>query len=441
MNFFKKEINKALKRIISTNTDIIGFSVIDPKERLTMEFIKIIKKERPNVKIILGGPACFEKTTIKPFTNTIPDLIDAYVVREGETTLFELITKIKNKEKISNIPGVLIYKNKQYLNFTKREHIKNLDEVGFPTYEEFNLNNYKHRSIKLEWSRGCIGNCSFCKARSLWGYYRTKSPESIIEEIDYHVKYYGIKEFTLCDNVVGGNVKQLEEICDYLIKKKYNIRLSGHGAVLKKVDANLMQKMKKAGFHRLEYGIETGSNKILKNMNKYFNVEEGERIIRLAHEVGITVVLFQIVGFPGETREDFQETLKFFNKNAKNIDIVQSVNTLHVITNTAIHKNPDKFKINLPTKNEHFDWISKNGLNTYKERVRRVHILEETLKKLGIQVIENNTNEGNTLEIENVINKISETKSGKKIKKLKIVINTMYSILSKITKKIKKHEF
>jgi len=123
----------------------------------------------------------------------------------------------------------------------------------------------------------------------------------------------------------------------------------------------------------LQWGLECGSDVVLKKMNKsrFFSVEEAGRVIRDCHDAGIRTSLFILVGFPGETAEEFVKTLDFIRDNHAWIDQVKSINSVHIITDTVIHKRPELFGVKLPERDYHYLWEGEGG-NTTEERNRRI---------------------------------------------------------------------
>ena len=390
---FKSQIDYAVNKILSIDTDLIGFSVVDPKERITIEVIKRVKEKSPEKKIILGGPTCSTDEQRDFFTENIPALIDYFVVGEGEDTLYEIIQKERSVFSKEDILGVAKKLNNKWY-FLPRPPI-NLDEIPFPKYEGFNLAQYNGgKSILVEWSRGCMGRCSFCKNYRLEGLFRRKSPEKVIKELEFLSTQYKIEEFTVRDNIMNGDIRQLNEICEGIIKKKFRLKWSGQIAPRKEMDYDLFLKMRKAGCSKIQIGVESGSDKVLVRMKKFYNSKIAEDNIRKAKKAGLEVEVFIMVGFPGETEKEFKKTYDFIKRNAKYIDTLKSINTLHLIAGTDVYENYQKYNLKpLPKKNWHYLWETYDG-NTYEIRKKRVEKLLDLAYDLGLKVMETNIQEG-----------------------------------------------
>lgn len=393
LEIFKKEIEQAVKEIVDSNPQVIGFSVVDPKERLTVEFIKRIKEKSPDKKIILGGPATSTYEQRKIFLDNVADFIDAFVIGEGEETSFYLLDSFLNKKEIIDVDGCFVKNNGRWT-YKERAPITPLDKVPFPTYEEFDLSLYG-KSLLIEWSRGCKGRCAFCKNYRLSPIYRSKSAGWIINELRYHKGRYNIDNFTVVDNILNGDLKNLDEICNRIIRENLKIRWTGQIAPHKDMDYEFFKKMRKAGCLKLQIGLESGSNKVLKLMRKTFTAEISERNIRFAKKAGIETEIFIMIGFPGETEKEFKKTYNFIKRNKKYIDTIKSINTLHLIAGTEVYEKAcEKFNMeSLPEENWHYLWKTYDG-NTYDVRKERAQKLLYLAYNLGIKVMETNIREG-----------------------------------------------
>ncbi len=394
VNIFKKQIEETVAILLSSNCKFFGFSVVDPKERITIEVIKRMKKKAPQIKVILGGPACSSDVQREFFLHNAPGVIDYFVVGEGEETLEKIID---NEIKSINPPrenGVAFYESKKW-HYIPRDPIKPLDKIGFPKYAGINLKEYNGgRSLLVEWSRGCIGNCSFCKNYHLVKGYRFRSPKNIVEELSYFVNNHNIREFTVCDSLMNGNFKQLNDVCDEIIKKGINIRWSGQIASRKEMTVDLFTKMKRAGCLKMQIGVESGSDLVLKKMNKIYTSKISRNTVRNANKAGIETEIFIIIGFPGESHKEFMKTYDFIKHNAAYIDTVKSINTLHLIAGTEVYEQKEKFGIKeLPSENWHYLWETIDG-NNYSVRKERAQKILDLCWRLGIKVMETNIKEG-----------------------------------------------
>ncbi|MBU1062388.1 MAG: B12-binding domain-containing radical SAM protein [Candidatus Omnitrophica bacterium] len=385
-SIFKKEIDYCVEKIVSSGAEIVGFSMLsNSQDLITAKIIKEVKTKRPNIKIILGGISISVSEQRAFFEAKGNNLIDAYIIGEGEESLCQLLQAIKSAQSLEGIQGVLIYKDDNVIH-SPRILKENLDEFPFPTFEEFDFNMYlnKGNSLAMEWSRGCIGHCSFCAFKTSSYMFRKKCPELIVKTVEYYIKKYKTNHFSLVDSAINGDLKYLEEICNLLIRYKLNVKFSALAIPRRDMSKRLLGIMKEAGFIRIEYGVESGSDKVLKEMKKVYASRDVENIIKATHETGIATVIYLIIGFPGEGEVEFAETIEFLKSNSEYIDLVKSINPLYLMAGSHIYKHHKHYGITLPAVDSDIKWFIGRE-NTYKIRVERVNKIRYLLKEIGVK--------------------------------------------------------
>lgn len=383
-------IEPLIKKVLCFSQKVIGFSLpTNCPDLISVEIIRRIKKKDSRKIIILGGLSISIKEQRADLLRKIEHFTDYCVTGEGEEALYELMKRILEGRfsEIENLQGVLT-KEKFYDNPQKAQ-IKNCDRLSFPAFEEFDLKKYTTLggSLPVEFSRGCVGNCPFCDFKSISPCFKTKSPQYILNQIRFYLEKYKTNHLTIVDPAVDSDIKNLERICDLLIDNNINIRISALAIPRKELSYELLCKMKEAGFYRLEYGVESGANRILKSMRKIFTAEIAEKVIRDTYKAGIKTYLYFIVGYPGEAEEDFNKTKEFLKRNAQYITMIKSINPLYIMAGSELFYNHQKYNIVLPPKNSDRKWYIGNE-NTYSIRQNRVLELKMLAKYMGISFTE-----------------------------------------------------
>jgi anaerobic magnesium-protoporphyrin IX monomethyl ester cyclase len=291
-------------KIISYNPDLLGISMMSFMYKRSYDIIKFVKQIKPTLQIIAGGPhiSTFREMAIKE----CPE-IDYGVIMEGEETLVELC-KGDNESEIKG----LIYKNNEAI-VTNNERLfkENLDEIPFPRYDKFPLNKYVTEEIGIVSSRGCPYACTYCPVKTTIGRkWRFRSAINIIEEIQYWYDR-GYRQFSILDDNFSLRQDRVIEVCDEIKKRNFKgIELNcNNGIRADRVNYEILKNMKEAGFKYLAFGVEAGNNRILKNINKGETIEITEAAIKSALDLGFKVTLFFIVGSPGETMDDLQDSI------------------------------------------------------------------------------------------------------------------------------------
>jgi radical SAM superfamily enzyme YgiQ (UPF0313 family) len=391
-DIFKEGIKQAISEIVKANPLLVGISVVDPKERLAIDFIKRIKRRLSDSKIILGGPAVSTAKQRQIFLDQAGRDIDLFVVGEGEEKCYEAVDRVKQEKSLEKINGTIV-KTADGWEETLLKPSKTIEQIPFPTYQEFDMGSYG-KSLLVEWSRGCYNRCSFCKNWRLFPFYRPKAPEEALNELKYQINIYGIKKFTVVDSILNGDPDKLYQICSLIIDNDLDIEWSGQIAPSEKMSYSFFKHMHRAGCRQLQIGVESADNSVLKKMRKSYTAEMSQKTIRDAKRAGIETEIFIIIGFPGEDESAFKKTFDFIKRNKAYIDTIKSINTLHLVAGTEVYEKSQDFKLKpLPDKQWHFLWETYDG-NNYGVRKKRAERLLELAETLGIKVMEANIREG-----------------------------------------------
>ena len=166
--------------------------------------------------------------------------------------------------------------------------------------------------MPIDAGRGCPYSCTFCCTSYFWRRnYRLKSPERIVDDIEYFNKKFGITSFWFSHDAFTSNKQLVSDVCDYLIEKKLKITWRCT-ARIDCISEELILKMKQAGMTQIELGIESGSKRMQKMINKNLNLERAREMIEFLIKNNIYTNLFFMYGFPEETEEDLAETLEMY---------------------------------------------------------------------------------------------------------------------------------
>jgi len=385
------ELAWVAEKALSYGAPLLGFSVVDPKERMTIDIIRRILAVNDRVRIVMGGPAMSTEEQRRIFLRNLGGKIDYFVEGQGEEILLELVLRYRSE-------GFAAPREKNTEPLVVGKKIKDLDGIPFPRYEEFNFRLYDGGGFFVEWSRGCISRCAYCKGRHLLGSYRMKSHRHILEELEYLHGHYGFSHFIVCDNLLNGDVRELALLCDSLIACKMPISWEGQAIPYRRMTRPLLEKMREAGCTKLQWGLESGSDVLLNNVykGKIFTVAEVEQVLSDSHAAGLGNEIFLIVGLPGENEEEFAKTLSFIERNRANIDVIKSVNTLHLVHGTDLFDQASTtFDLELPPEDDwYFRWQARDGNNDYPQRRARARRLLELAEQLALPVLEHNLHEG-----------------------------------------------
>lgn len=307
---------------------------------------KYLKDEHPDIPIVAGGA----------FATSMPDYvldnsdIDIIVRGEGEKIILNLVERIVECE-ISKTLGISYRKNGQNIHTKNEFIIEDLDELPFPARHLLPESYVKHTGLvhhsggnaatTLFLSRGCPYSCNFCD-KGVWGRkYRVRSVDNVIEEIKLVQHQYGINHFRIVDDNLMVNMIWFNGLLDELIP--LNIQWSCL-ARADDINVSVLTKMKDAGCTEIFFGTESGSEKMLKLMNKKMSVWANARAFDMCREVGIKSCAYIMFGFPGEDKETVEDTIRFLSiaKPDKS-----SVKTFLPVPGSDVYNFPGRYGIKI----------------------------------------------------------------------------------------------
>lgn len=305
--------------------EVLGFGCYGPHERFYIfDSIQFAARVLPEAKVIVGG-AMFTFTAEEALKH-LPE-IDVVVRGEGEITVHELMQHFFGDKKLSEIDGITYRDGDAIRSTPDRELSSDLDAfaiddaiydcIDYPggSYVNmFHMRNYEHdckESIFISVGRGCPGQCVFCSAHRKK--YRTRSVDSIINEIKYKQKKYNCNWFLLDDPFLAKREPFVREFCRRL--KDENLDIKWYMETKASISADLIRTAAAAGCVSMDIGLESASNKTLRSLKKGITVEQAQRTIDSCRDSGIRIKCFLTYSCPGETLDDALETLAFVEKN------------------------------------------------------------------------------------------------------------------------------
>lgn len=300
-----------LKKIIFrlSAPKVIGISVLTLNSHRAYRLARLIKKIDPKVITVLGGI----HPTVLPDEVALQKGVDIVIRGEGEITLKELLTKIKNKKNYRNIKGISYKKGDKVVHNDPGPMIENLDDIPPFPYEIFAKNLDKYPNFAgIFGSRGCPYGCTFCSSRSISGRkYRFHSVDRIIHEIKtLHYDYHQDTIHLMDDNIAVHKI-HFKELCDRIIAEGLNKKITFHGSLRgDNATDEILDMAYKANFRILYYGLETGNERLMKVINKGETLATIVDAIRRSAAKGFSVGTTVIFGLPTETRQDRYEAIR-----------------------------------------------------------------------------------------------------------------------------------
>lgn len=292
------------------------------------EIIKEIKKSNKNTKIVLiENIQTVNSFSLEIMKNELFHIgADLIMLREPEKNINIVLNDLLNNSEMLSKHEDLIFKKKNEIIITKKgEFIKNLDEISFPKWEKFDLKGYwkigfahapikrKDKFLPLLTSRGCPFRCKFCISPTLNPNWRSRSAKNVVDEIEYFNKSMNINDFHISDLDPTVSEKRIIEICNLLLDRK--IKVSWKLAQGTKIETikklSTIKLMKKAGLRFFSFSPESGSEKLMKKLNKPFDYDHAIKITKYLKKLNIPSQACFISGTPDETDQDRLKSINY----------------------------------------------------------------------------------------------------------------------------------
>ena len=308
----------ALKNIINSNTLIVGIHAMAGYQLLHAQEVSEFIKSICNVPVIWGGvhPSLIPETVLRE------PCIDYVCVGEGERTFPELVKAIQLKKDISSVKGIYYRKNNRNIFTGEREAVdlNDLPELPYHLLKVFDYNvsggtRFDESELKLsmETSRGCVNDCIFCYNpvfnKRKW---RAQDASRVVERIEFLVKNYHATYLDFIDDAFFTDLGRVEKIAKLLIAKKINIKWFLQGVDIHKlmqVDDAYLNLLDKAGCRVMRMGAESGSARLLNQMQKKSSIDEVIKVNKRLCNTNIVCYYYFTIGMPKETESDLKKTV------------------------------------------------------------------------------------------------------------------------------------
>ena len=252
--------------------------------------------------------------TERPAAILLKSKARAAILSEPEQTILEIARRDLSSEISRDIPGIAYIKGGRFIRSAPRGYIDDLNQLPYPAYHLLNMDRYYYEFMGrdftiMEGSRGCPHECSFCYLGMYGTRFRQKRIERLVDEVAYVKDRFHIKNIYFMDLEFLLNRAFIISFCKRLINHNMDIHWCCQTRVTD-LDKDLLRWMKKAGCSLIHLGVEAGADRILSQTGKKIRVSDCVSAVSMTHEAGIRTALFLNFGFPGETKDDMESTIK-----------------------------------------------------------------------------------------------------------------------------------
>ncbi|PKL18637.1 MAG: hypothetical protein CVV49_04985 [Spirochaetae bacterium HGW-Spirochaetae-5] len=307
-NFSSYGYLKAVELTIAGKPYAVAVSIFSFNRTESFKYIRELKRRDKNIVVVAGGqhPTFLADQIISHYPE-----IDFLVKGEGEYSIKQLADKsFRHDEKI-----------------VSSERITNLDTIRFPSlFNGKTIGVNPNEQFKyIITSRGCPSNCTYCSSPNFWNKKVTyRSPENIVNELKHINEKFGIIYFSIRDDNFTLNKKRVLEFCRLLDESRLYMMWNCQARV-DTIDEEMLTAMKKSGLEHIQFGVESGSEKILKIYDKHITPEKIRKASAITRKVGVYLSFYLMTGMTGETTDDIEDTKKLVQQTKPHDVIVSPV--------------------------------------------------------------------------------------------------------------------
>jgi len=350
-------ISELCSMATSMPVDIVGISVLFDSQMPMALLLAKRFRQTGRVKVFLGGAKFGVETHSdrlfhEPVAVRVKDrqyqfvageFIDGIISGEGEHALLHIL-RYPDLKQPGNIPNLTYLKNGKVVS-NPAAVLEDLGRLPCPDFSDFTLDRYMcpDKILPLLTARGCPwGKCAFCTHHRSYKKYRQRPLDQVIGDIKSLADHHDVCTFNFLDEMIPPG--RLRKLSERILEEGLDICYSAYGKPVRAFNQKTLKRVRDSGCRLILWGVESASQRILDRMNKGTNIDHVTKVINTAAHVGIKNLVFVMFGFPGESEEEFFETLSWLEKNSAAIHAL-SKGTFRLTDGSPVARNPDVFGI------------------------------------------------------------------------------------------------
>ncbi|WP_243373009.1 radical SAM protein [Geotalea sp. SG265] len=309
-NFSRLSWKETEATVTRLRPKVLGISQFTHNRFEALKLAALAKKLDSGTFVVFGGPHATHQS--RELLERHQD-VDAVVLGEGEETFCELVTTLEGEVRdLSEVRGIAFRSAQGIIETAARPPIADLDSLPFPAaqMDRACVGVDLHRQLEfLITSRGCPAACLFCSSPLFWGKsLRLRSPRNMVDEIKLIRDRFGLIYFSIRDDTFTADRKRVLEFCRIIRQEKVYILWNCQSRVTA-VDGEMLLEMKRAGCECIQFGVESGSPRILKALGKGIGTDQVKKAAALVRKAGMNLSIYLITGVSGETDGDTYATI------------------------------------------------------------------------------------------------------------------------------------
>ena len=323
----------AADRLLATNADVYGFSSICNSYPLTIRIAELVKQASPHSTILLGGP---QASVVDLRTLSAFPFVDYILRGEADETLPIFLSTLSQGGNLADVAGLTWRSPFGATRNPSAPVVRDLDRLPLPA---FHLTDELKGLTKapLELGRGCPFSCTFCSTNDFFRRnFRLRSAERVLQDMRTIAAKWGIHDFDLAHDMFTVDRRRVAAFCEHMLAAGEDFTW-GCSARTDCVDHELLELMYRAGCRSVFFGVETGSQRMQKIIDKDLDVARAREIISITDRLGIRSTVSVITGFPEEQWQDVRETVDIYMHSLAHPHSSPQFNLLAALAETPIH--------------------------------------------------------------------------------------------------------
>ena len=306
-----EQVARAVENI---RPEVVGLTSTTFNWPVVADLARVIRRRCPAVQLWVGGP----QLSLYPDECMAEEALDAAVLGEGDETIVELLTRLEQGEELAGVPGTLVRRrleggDGELVRGPARAPIAELDTLALPAIDLLPLSRYRSLTlpspyVSMTTTRGCPYRCRYCSQVYVGGTYREHGVDRVVAEMNRAVSEFGAREIVFFDETFSLSRKRTMALCEAILARGPRVRWN----VRTRADLlpdDLLQAMANAGCCSIHVGIEAGAERVRRLMNKKLDLARARRALGEARRLGIETRGYFMLGYPGESREEMEQTI------------------------------------------------------------------------------------------------------------------------------------
>lgn len=344
---FEKHI---LRKVLGKDPALVGISIVSRNQIIPgLTLAKMLKASAPSTAVVVGGPFfSLISSRLDAVLDSFP-FVDAFVTFDGEEPMVQLSKSVDEHGRLRNlaeIPNMVYRDDGGAGRLSRKVWLGNLSQFPTPDFSKLPMDLYLsgHPILPLETSRGCRWRrCAFCDSqKSVSGGYRERDLGRVIEDLQALSERHRTKYFTFVD--MSAPAERLDELSKRIVKAGLDVRWSVQTRLVPNVDRQKLERFYESGCRQLFFGLESGSQRVVDLMDKGIRLPVAACVLRNSSEAGIVNSAFVMFGFPTESDDDREKTLKLLIRHRAHIDFVEA-SFFSLYDGTRIAVSPARFML------------------------------------------------------------------------------------------------